>query len=230
MRVLRASGGGGGERGGGVWGGEAAKAARVPARRPGVPVHGPRAPSCCRRRSYLCEVRVTASVRAGVTTQGGPEQPGRCSPRTVPARGCTARPDHRRRARRRPAGALPFPSSRGKYVLRAAFQEAAGCAAPLSVATRSALPASFFSQFLPSGGTEPGEGRELKGHFSSGSPAPVAASGRAVAGVEVAEAPSEALGLGPASAASELILGSYTTRARGRMHWCGRLFLQGRGG
>lgn len=45
----------------------------------------------------------------------------------------------------------------------------------------------------------------------------------------MAEAPSEALGLGPASGASELILGSYTTRARGRMHWCGRLFLRGRG-
>lgn len=149
MRVLRASGGGGGERGGGAWGGEAAIAARVPARRPGVPVHGPRAPSCCWRRSYLCEVRVTASVRAGVTTQGGPEQPGRCSPRTVPAGGCTARPDHRRRARSRPAGALPFPSSRGKNVLRAAFQEAAGCASPLSVATRSALPACSFLSSCP---------------------------------------------------------------------------------
>lgn len=77
-------GGSGGERGGGgAWGGEATIAARVPARPPGVPVHGPRAPSCCRRRSDLCEVRVTASLRAGVTTQGGSEQPGRCSPRTV---------------------------------------------------------------------------------------------------------------------------------------------------
>lgn len=66
---------------------------------PGVPVHGPRAASRSRRRSYLCEVRVTASVRAGVTTHGGPEQPGRCSPRTVAARGCTARPDHRHRLR-----------------------------------------------------------------------------------------------------------------------------------
>lgn len=176
MRSLRESGGGGGERRGGAWSGEATIAARVPARRPGVPVHGPRAPSCCRRRSYLCEVRVTASVRAGVTTQGNPEQPGRCSPRTVPARGCTARPDHRR-ARRRPAGALPFPSFRGKNVLRAAFQEAAGCAAPLSVATRSALSACFFSrQHLLSGGTEPGEGRGQKGHFSTGSSAPAVVS------------------------------------------------------
>lgn len=198
MRGPRASGGGGGERGGGAWGGEAAIAARVPARRPRVPVHGPRAPSCCRRRSYLCEVRVTTSVRAGVTTQGGPEQPGRCSPRTVPARGCTARPDHRRRARRRPAGALPFPSSRGKNVLRAAFQEAAGCAAPPSVASRSALPACFFSLSSRAqvGPSQVRGGGGLKGHFSAGSPVAAAASGRAVAGLGVAEVPSEALGAG----------------------------------
>lgn len=57
-------------------------------------------------------------------------------------------------------------------------------------------PCLFFSQLLPSGGTEPGEGRGLKGHFSSGSPALFAASGRAVEGVGVAEVPSEALGAG----------------------------------
>lgn len=154
VRGLRASGGGCGERGGGAWGGEAKIAAWVPARRPGVPVPGPRTPSCCRRTSYLCEVRVTASLRAGVTTQGGPEQPGRCSPRTVSARGFTAGPDHRRGARGRPGGALSFPSSRGKNVLRAALQEAAGCAAPLSVAKgQPPLLVSFLLSSCPQVGT-----------------------------------------------------------------------------
>ena len=114
MRGLRPPGGGGGERGGGAWGGEATIAAGVPARRPGVPVHGPRAPSCCRQRSYLCEVRVAASVRAGVATQGSPEQPGRCSPRTVPTSGCTASPDHRRRARPSPGRRPPVSFLQGE--------------------------------------------------------------------------------------------------------------------
>ena len=54
----------------------------------------------------------------------------------------------------------------------------------------------LFSPLLRSGGTEPGEGWGLKSHFSAGSPVLAAASGRAVAGVGVAEAPSEALGAG----------------------------------
>ena len=111
----------------------------------------------------------------------------------------------------------PFPSSRGKNVLRAAFQEAAGCAAPLSVASRSALPACFLSALVL---------RWDRARWGVGSKGPflvrVSSPGHGVrvgrggggSGRKRLRKPSA---LRPASAASEPILGSYTTPARGRM-------------